>query len=519
MSAAVPLAGLLALSVGAPGRYAVIIGNNQGRADEVALRFAQQDATRMASVLRRLGGVPAQNLTVLLGEDAGSIRRAVLDINARIRQENAPNTETMLFVYYSGHADAQGLHPGDSALSYRELKAMITGSSARARVLVLDGCRSGGLTNVKGAGPAQEFALVDNSGGVQGVAMISSSAAGEDSQESERLGASFFSHHLINAFVGAGDKNNDGQVTLNEAYKYAYHNTLRSSGRTISLQHPTYAFDLKGRGELMMTELRSGLKGSARLVLDRPGRYLILREREGGEVIAELSAARPETLLALPPGRYFVQRRGADRYREYEVELAAEQEVALASRPFKEVGYARLVRKGTQRRAAHAAMVLVSGRGAVLQGQGPAAAVLAGYELSLPWATVGARIRFGQTLTTRLDEGLEVRHRELGLGLLGQRLFDLPYVSLGLGLWLEAVYHRQTLQGVLPPAPRTSWGLNIGVLLSAEVELYGPLLLRAEGGPVTYLLRRTQTSGGEIQSESLSSSVTGWGGLGLGWRF
>ena len=500
-------------------RYAVVVGNNQGRTDELPLRYAEQDAARMAAVLRRLGGVPAQNTTLLLGEDASSIRRAILDVNARIRREGEGVADSMLFVYYSGHADVEGLHPGPETLRYGELKAMVAGSSARARVLILDGCRSGGLTNVKGASEAPVFSLGEPGGAAQGIAMISSSAAGEDSQESERLGASFFSHHLLNAFLGAGDANADGKITLNEAYKYAYHNTLRSSGRTVSLQHPTYAYELKGRSALVITQLFEGQKPTGHLALGSPGLYLIMRDQEAGEVVAEVNAPSAGTRLALSPGRYFVQRRARDHYREYEVELAANAQVDLSDRAFREVGYARLVRKGAARTVSHAALVLLAGRGPVLQGQGPMGALIMEYRASFPWASLALRARLGQALLQRLNDVLEVRHQELAGGLSGQRFFDLPFVSLGVGLVVEMVYHRQSFQSAAPLASRTSLGVTLGALLSAEVELFGPLVARIEGGPVTYLFRRAQTQTGEVVEEKLSSSVTGWGALGLGWRF
>ena len=34
------------------------------------------------------------------------------------------------------------------------------------------------------------------------------------------------------------------------AYAYSYEQTLRSSNRTLNVQHPTYEFDVKGRGDL-----------------------------------------------------------------------------------------------------------------------------------------------------------------------------------------------------------------------------------------------------------------------------
>jgi uncharacterized caspase-like protein len=79
----------------------------------------------------------------------------------------------------------------------------------------------------------------------------------ESSQESDRLRGSFFSHHLVNALRGAADRNGDGRITLAEAYEYTHAQTLRASVQTVSLQHPTYAYDVKGSGDPLLTTVAS----------------------------------------------------------------------------------------------------------------------------------------------------------------------------------------------------------------------------------------------------------------------
>ena len=136
------------------------------------------------------------------------------------------------------------------------------------RLLVVDACRSGAVTRVKGVRKIPEFAIkLEDRVEAEGTAMISSSTAGESSQESDRLRASFFSHHLVNALRGAADRNGDGRVTLSEAYAYSYAQTLRSSGQTLQLQHPTYAYDVKGSGDLVLTTLSGAEHNLGRLRL------------------------------------------------------------------------------------------------------------------------------------------------------------------------------------------------------------------------------------------------------------
>src|SRR5581483_6768720 len=49
-------------------------------------------------------------------------------------------------VYYSGHADADGLLLGGDRFTYRELRERLARSQAAVRVAVLDACNSGGAT-------------------------------------------------------------------------------------------------------------------------------------------------------------------------------------------------------------------------------------------------------------------------------------------------------------------------------------------------------------------------------------
>jgi hypothetical protein len=518
----------LALSITASAeaaerRYAVVIGNNLGQEGERPLRFAERDAENFAGVLRRLGSLEPHDTVLLLGEDSSSIRAALLEVNARIRGESdTPGVHSTLVVYYSGHADVEGLHPGpNESLKYEELRAIMRGSAASVRLLVLDACRSGELTNVKGGQPTAEFELKAASmPDVEGLVMISSSAAGEDSHESERLGASFFSHHFSNALLGAGDENTDGKVTLNEAYAYAYQNTLRASGQTTSLQHPTYSYDLKGRGELIMTQLSSDEERSARLELAEAGLYLILEGKESGDVIAEVRTPRDRTRLALPARGYFVQRRAADHYREYEVELEAGSLVKLEEVDYKRIGYARLVRKGSDERSiAHGVYLLGAVRGPLIDGLGPGYSGTAGYALDLELVSFGLRFRYGQGAPAPLGETANVRHEEIALALTAQHFFDLPILSIGVGLMAEGIRHRQQFERRTELPDRIAWGGAFGGIFTIEVRLYGPLVLRLEGGPITYLFKRTVVEAGAEVGKENASSVTGFGNLGFGWQF
>ncbi|MEZ4468640.1 MAG: caspase family protein, partial [bacterium] len=229
-------------------RFAVVIGANRGEADEVVLRFAERDAARFADVLTGFAGVPEEHLTLLKGRDAGRVQAAFAPLAGRIAAAGAAGHETVLFVYYSGHADAQALHLGGSRLPLAGLKGLVDAAGATVAVLVVDACRSGALTRVKGAAPAEPFEIhAEDRLASEGTAIIASSAAGEDAQESDQLEGGVFSHHLIAGLLGAADATGDRVVSLSEAYRYAYAETLRTTSRARFVQHPTYDFRLRGR--------------------------------------------------------------------------------------------------------------------------------------------------------------------------------------------------------------------------------------------------------------------------------
>jgi hypothetical protein len=141
----------------------------------------------------------------------------------------------------------------------------------------------------------------------QGTAFITSSAAGEAAQESARIGGSFFTHHLEAALRGAGDTDGDGKVTLVEAFRYASaRTTAGTAGTEAGPQHPTYELRMAGRGEVVLADLR---RGQASLVLpaDLGATWLVRGPRD---LLAEVQGTATELALALPAGRYQVERRG-----------------------------------------------------------------------------------------------------------------------------------------------------------------------------------------------------------------
>ncbi|HNN92116.1 MAG TPA: caspase family protein [Pseudomonadota bacterium] len=528
------LCGLLAIVIGGAPAWALpaqtwllAIGNNLGDGDELGLRFAERDAQRFAEVLRQHGGIVSRRTTLLLGENAQTVRRALEDLNAEIRGQVSAGQPSALLVFYSGHADATSLHLRGTSLALDELKKLVQGSAATMRLLVVDACRSGTITRVKGMQPSESFdlQLLDGGGGsspAEGLAILTSSSAGESSQESDRLRGSFFTHHLLNALRGAADRNGDGRITLSEAYSYTYDQTLRSSGRTLALQHPTYSFDLRGREDLVLSQTDGLLGQLSRLRLGGRALYLVSEERDGGPLLAELAPLTDRTTLVLPAGAYFVQQRLPAEYREYQVQLSPGSDTDLSTRGYRSVQYDRLVRyRGSQKLYAHNLGLFAGVHGPLLSGESIAPQLALGYGLDLPWLSLSARLHGGLAYGRSSDGLLENTHYELGLGLLLARYVDLGPVSFSFGLLLGGTYHHQNFiapAGGRQAASRRALGLELGGLLALDLPLRHGLALRLELGPLSELLPQATTDLGAQTGQALVSPLTFFCNGGLLWR-
>jgi len=497
--------------------YLVAIGNNRGSGSEPTLRFAEEDARRFSDVMFQLGRVAPEDGILMRGADAERIRKTLLHMNTRIRQDVAHLSEpSVLVVYYSGHADARGLHPGQTALGFDEVKNIVASSPAAFRLLVIDSCRSGGLTRVKGAKSAPAFnIMMQQTSKVEGLAMMTSSSTSEDAQESDQLRASFFTHHLNSGLRGAADRNRDGRVSVGEVYTYAYRETLRSSGRTWQLQHPTFAYDMRGQGEFTLTYLKDAQAQLGRLHLPKNADYLVFEQSPSGNVVAEVVVGSQSATLLLPAGSYFVQRRESLRYHEYRAELKPGDDIDLAQVPYQEVAYARLMRKGEGLRdVIHNASVMFGARSALYDGVGIAPNLLLGYSLSWPWLTLGLQLRGARAA---LDVAAETpgTQWELGLRLRAEHVIDFAWGSLSFGLVVEGMRVWQDFDDSPSVASRAGQALATGGLLAYEHALFGAYGLRVEGGPQTYILKQATTRGGAIVGDSVNTPLVWWLAAGL----
>jgi hypothetical protein len=373
-------------------RLAVVLGNNVGEQSEMPLRFAEDDAVRVADALVAVSGFDAGDVSVLRGANVSAARRTVLAMNERLRQTQSP--DSTLVVYYSGHSDAQALHLGDSSFPLRELEQLVRSSSARFRVLIVDSCRSGVLTRAKGgrvAAPVDITAVSEGDSDDEGMVILTSAAAGEDAQESDTLQGSFFTHHLVSALLGAADDNGDDVVTLDELYRYAYDQTIRDSSQSLlGVQHPAYRYDLRGSGDVTLSRLRTRQAwGLLRVPADVD--VMLFAGERSGRLAAEFRG-RKGGALAVRPGRYFARARGERVLWEGEINIDVQTPQALDLSRLERVEYARLARKGGAVRDVSVGPVLGGFARSSITGLAPCLGGVVGADVAIGPLVIGPRL-------------------------------------------------------------------------------------------------------------------------------
>ncbi len=301
-------------------RLALVAGANVGAPERPRLRFAEQDADRFAAILKQMGGVAEADF-LLLKEPT---RRGLLDslavLRERVHEAQASARRTEVVFYFSGHADDSGLQLGREQLSYPELREQLARVQSDVRIAILDACSSGAITRFKG-GRMQPAFLSDISSEVHGQAFLTSSSETEAAQESDQLQGSFFTHALVSGLRGAADVSGDGKVTLNEAYEFAFDETLaRTQATAGGSQHPTYDIKMAGSGDVVLTDLR-GTRAAIVLGPDLDGRFFV---RDGaGRLIAELGKVPGRSVeLGVDPGDYEIENQRASTQTRAKIAVA-----------------------------------------------------------------------------------------------------------------------------------------------------------------------------------------------------
>jgi hypothetical protein len=323
-----------------PVRVAVLVGANGAAPGRQPLLYSHRDVDRMADVLRAVGGFQAANVFVLKDPSPKGLMGALTAAVTRLQD----HPQSLLYFYYSGHADDQSLYPGGQATPLAPVRALIDEARVAVKVGVVDACRGGSWTRAKGLVPDEPFAVRwPVSLGTEGSVLIASSSGRESAHESDRLQGSFFTYHFTGGLRGAADRNANGEITMTEAFEYAKERTIRDTLRLASeTQHPSYAVNLRGRRDLVLAQVADS---PSTLSLSQQEGPLELIHAESGLQLLELPAGPRKVKLAVPPGTYLVRKRLPDGnlVREIKVKPGGLNELSEAQLTL--VGYAGLAAK------------------------------------------------------------------------------------------------------------------------------------------------------------------------------
>ena len=285
-------------------RYALLVGCNDGGNGVDPLKYAEADAGHFADLLTKLGGFEKSATVTLLQPDSTALDAALRKASHTLRSTKTPESDLFL-LYYSGHADGQNLLLGKSRYPFKAVQAYLDSLPTGIRIGVFDACQSGAVTAFKGGRRAEPFYL-KNAQKIRGQVIIASAAANERAQESEALRGSVFSFYWLSGLRGSADASGDRRVTLNEAYTYAYRKTLETS--TLAggeAQHPVYRFNIRGEGDITLTDLANSRGG---MLFDKSceGKFLVLSDSYTDIFADFFKKKNAECFVTLDPGNYMV---------------------------------------------------------------------------------------------------------------------------------------------------------------------------------------------------------------------
>jgi hypothetical protein len=484
------------------GRFALVIGNNEGNARDARLRYAESDAERVARLLVTVGGFEPGETVLLRGRTAGEIRHSLAMLADRLGRRTG---DDLVLFYFSGHADAETLHIGAETITLAELKATIVGLRATARVVVLDACQAGSLVRIKGGGPAPSFDVTPWQTLPRGLAFLASSSESEVAQESDELGGSFFTHFFVAGLRGTADRDRNGQVSLGESYEFAARHTLSATVTSpVGPQHPTFRFDLAGQQDIALTFPGRLGTGLGRLVFDRPGRYFI--RQSGGAAVTELLSNGGEE-VSLDPGGYEIVRRADDHFELARVDLAASRSVTVSQTRSQRMAYGRVVRKGLGPQARSYGLAVVGGARSDLMSLGTAASGAMIGRLDARWLSL--EVRAGGGRSERSGDVFLTETWEMFVALAGLRAFDVGRMTIAVGAELGWAGFSQRIG----PEPRRGLASAAFVGPAAVVELpvAKRLFLRLDVEAPVYIMRAKEMSGAGTAAEATLRVAAGGG--------
>ena len=230
------------------------------------LKYAVKDAKAFYNHLIDFNKIPAENVTLLLNQQASLTRmRSALGTHLK----NNAGKDDMVIIFFAGHGatekdvmspDGDGLEkyllpfdadPEDlyaTALPMGEVARIFNRIRSDRLVFIADSCysgASGGRTiGIDGIRANLSEAFFDRVTGGKGRVIISASGANEVSVENDELKQGVFTYYLLEALKGRADIDNDNLVTIDEAFRFVSEHVPKATGQE---QHPVKKGTVEGR--------------------------------------------------------------------------------------------------------------------------------------------------------------------------------------------------------------------------------------------------------------------------------
>jgi hypothetical protein len=245
--------------------WAVIIGIND-YPNLPRLRYAVNDAREFQRFLVDNNRVPAENITMLLNEQA-TLRNFRSSLGTGLKADAA--ADDMAIIFFAGHGaterdpespDGDGLEkyllawesePDDlysTAMPMREIAYIFRRIRSERLVFIADSCYSGGsggrTIGTTGMRANLSDSFMERIASGLGKVIITASAANEISVEKDELQHGVFTYYLLEGLKGPADTDRDGMVTVDEAYLYVSEKVSRATGQE---QHPMKKGSVQGK--------------------------------------------------------------------------------------------------------------------------------------------------------------------------------------------------------------------------------------------------------------------------------
>lgn len=321
-------------------RYAILVGNSSGNGNLSNLKYVKNDLSAVKNILISNCNFKDINIETLFNKSPQNIKQSINTILSKIEKKN---NDLFLF-YYSGHADHNNLIMGNKLLSLQNLKSLFNTIPSNMKIFVFDACQSGSFARLKGGTISTPF-LIPDENNIEGQVVLYSSSSTEFSQESDYYKQSIFSFHLVNALKGCADLSGDKQISLNEAYEYAYNQTISSTINSAGgIQHPGYLLNIQGKGNVILADMRSKHNG---IILDKSikGSIAVLDARNN--IITDIiKKDSNEIFLALNPGKFNIYNNANTETKKTKVHLSGSTIQHLKGTQFKKVKSIPIYTKG-----------------------------------------------------------------------------------------------------------------------------------------------------------------------------